>query len=207
MPNLTRIGVLFVLVVGLTAGAVGLSAPAKAETAESFVEKVANKGVALVTQDKTRAEKRADFDKLLADYFDMPAIGRFLVGRYWRTASAEEQQAYIEAFTQNIVYTYTARFDDYQGQEVSVTGSREDGRFTLVNSVVQDPKGQSPDVSLDWRLHPAGDTFKVIDLVVEGVSMSVTQRQEYTSVIQSNGGKLTALTDALNKQMQRLTGG
>lgn len=173
-------------------------------SAEAFIHKLADRALALVTDNgKSMVEKRARFDELLADTFDMEGIGRFLLGRYWRTTPPEVQQDYLKAFTENIVYTYTARFDEYSGQKLKVDGSREDGTFTLVNSRIVDPKG-GPDVRLEWRLIRQGDSFKVADVVIEGVSMSVTQRQEYASVIQSNGGDVKALIKALNSQMVRL---
>ena len=84
-----------------------------------------------------------------------------------------------------------------------VDGSREDGQFVLVNTRLVDPKGV-PDVRVEWRLIRQGDGFKVADVVIEGVSMSVTQRQEYASVIQSNGGEVKALIKALNDRMAHL---
>ena len=133
----------------------------------------------------------------------MEGIGRFLLGRYWRMASPEDREAYLKAFNESIVYTYTARFDEYSGQRLVVDGSREDGQFVLVNTRLVDPKG-GPDVRVKWRLIRQGDGFKVADVVIEGVSMSVTQRQEYASVIQSGGGEVKALIKALNDRMARL---
>ena len=133
----------------------------------------------------------------------MEGIGRFLLGRYWRMASPEDREAYLKAFNESIVYTYTARFDEYSGQRLVVDGSREDGQFVLVNTRLVDPKG-GPDVRVEWRLIRQGDGFKVADVVIEGVSMSVTQRQEYASVIQSGGGEVKALIKALNDRMARL---
>jgi len=171
---------------------------------EAFILSLADRALALVTDNgQSMAEKRARFDELLGDTFDMEGIGRFLLGRYWRTTPPEVQQEYLKAFTENIVYTYTARFDEYSGQKLKIDGSREDGSFTIVNSRIVDPKG-SPDVRVEWRLIRMGDSFRVADVVIEGVSMSVTQRQEYASLIQSNGGDVKALIKALNTQMTRL---
>jgi phospholipid transport system substrate-binding protein len=177
------------------------SGHAKNPEAQAFVEALSEEALALVKTDRPEAEQREDFAKLLDTYFDMRGIAQFLVGRYWRTASADERDAYYEAFRESIVTTYTRRFGDYSGQVMDVTGSREDGRFVLVNSQIVSPDGTGQPVNVDWRVleQDGGKTFKVVDVVIEGVSMSVTQRQEYTSVIQNKGGKLSALTDALNK--------
>lgn len=180
------------------------SAGRAATGAEAFILSLADRALALVTDNgQSMAEKRARFDQLLGDTFDMEGIGRFLLGRYWRTTPPEVQQEYLKAFTENIVYTYTARFDEYSGQKLEVDGSREDGSFTIVNSRIVDPNG-GPDVRVEWRLVRMGDSYRVADVVIEGVSMSVTQRQEYASLIQSNGGDVKALIKALNTQMSRL---
>lgn len=170
----------------------------------SFITEFAEQAIALASNKELSAtDRRGKFGDLLGTYFDMPAIGRFLLGRYWRTASDEEREAYIQAFTENIVYTYSRRFDDYSGQKLVVDDTREDGRFDIVASRIVDPK--TPDeIRLEWRLIESGGAFKIIDIVIEGVSMSVTQRQEYASVIQNNGGKVSALIDALNRQMAGL---
>ena len=130
----------------------------------------------------------------------MPGIGRFLLGRYWRTATEAEQEAYLKAFTDNMVYTYSRRFDEYGGQKLVIDGTREDGRFDIVSSRIVSPSS-SEEFRLEWRVIEDGSSFKIVDIVIEGVSMSVTQRQEYASVIQNNGGKVQALIDALTRQM------
>lgn len=192
------LAVLLAVLMAPTAGRAGDAA------AEGFIVKLADRALDLVTdRSKSMADKRARFDELLADTFDMEGIGRFLLGRYWRAAEPDVQKDYLKAFTESIVYTYTARFDEYSGQKLKVDNSREDGQFTLVNSRIVDPKG-GPDVRVEWRLIRQGDGYKVADVVIEGVSMSVTQRQEYASVIQSNGGDVKALIKALNERMARL---
>lgn len=192
------------IVLVVTVLLIGMRAPLAETGPEAFIRSLAERALSLVTETSaTMDEKRARFDELLSETFDMPGIGRFLLGRYWRLATPEQREAYLKAFNENIVYTYTNRFDSYSGQTLDVDGSREDGRFVIVTSRIVDPNGGAP-VILDWRLIKIDDEFKVIDVVIEGVSMSVTQRQEYASVIQRNGGKVQALIDALNKSMSVL---
>ncbi|MEQ8585638.1 MAG: ABC transporter substrate-binding protein [Thalassobaculaceae bacterium] len=174
-----------------------------------FVSEFAEKAISLVSdKDLSTEERREQFADLVQTYFDMPGIGRFLLGRYWRTASDAEQDAYLKAFTENIVYTYARRFNEYDGQKLTIDGVREDGRFDIVSSRIVDPASPQ-EYRLDWRVIDEEGGFKVVDIVIEGVSMSVTQRQEYASVIQSNGGRVQALIDALNRQMSgiRASGG
>ncbi|MCR9071510.1 MAG: ABC transporter substrate-binding protein [Alphaproteobacteria bacterium] len=195
MGSLFRAFVVIVLVL------VPLSQARSASDAGQFVSEFADKAIALVSDKSlSTAERREQFGTLVETYFDMPGIGRFLLGRYWRTASEKEQDAYLKAFTENIVYTYSRRFDDYDGQKLVVDGTRDDGRFDIVSSRIVDSKSNQ-EYRLDWRVIDEGGSQKIVDVVIEGVSMSVTQRQEYASLIQSNGGRVQALIDALNRQM------
>lgn len=193
-----------ILAIVLMVVAAPVFARADASAPEKFIHALADRALGLVTDSASDiTSKRARFEELLTDTFDMEGIGRFLLGRYWRLATPEDREAYLKAFKESIVYTYTARFDEYSGQKLVVDGSRQDGQFTLVSSRIVEPKG-GPDVKVEWRLIRQGDDFKVADVVIEGVSMSVTQRQEYASVIQSNGGEVKALIKALNDRMARL---
>lgn len=195
MGSLFRAFVLIVLV------SVPLTQARSASESGAFVSEFAEKAISLVSdKNLSNAERREQFGELVETYFDMPGIGRFLLGRYWRTASDAEQDAYLKAFTDNIVYTYARRFDEYDGQKLVVDGTREDGRFDIVSSRIVDPNSNQ-EYRLDWRVIDESGSLKVVDIVIEGVSMSVTQRQEYASVIQSNGGKVQALIDALTRQM------
>lgn len=195
MGSLFRAFVLIVLV------SVPLTQARSASESGAFVSEFAEKAISLVSDKSlSTAERREQFGELVETYFDMPGIGRFLLGRYWRTASDAEQDAYLKAFTDNIVYTYARRFDEYDGQKLVVDGTREDGRFDIVSSRIVDPNSNQ-EYRLDWRVIDENGALKVVDIVIEGVSMSVTQRQEYASVIQSNGGKVQALIDALTRQM------
>lgn len=198
MGSIIRAFVLILLVAGPVAQA------RAAADAGAFVGEFADKAIALVSESGvSQAERREEFGALVQTYFDMPGIGRFLLGRYWRTASEAEQEAYLKAFTENMVYTYSRRFDEYGGQKLVIDGTREDGRFDIVSSRIVSPNSNE-EFRLEWRVIEDGSSFKIVDIVIEGVSMSVTQRQEYASVIQNNGGKVQALIDALNRQMAGL---
>jgi phospholipid transport system substrate-binding protein len=145
--------------------------------------------------DSTKAERLAIFERILNDNFDMDKIARFVLGRYWKIATKDEKKEYVSLFRNMIVKVYSKRFNDYSGQKFEVNASKEIGRGDIiVNSSILSPNSK-PAVAVDWRLRKG----KIIDVIVEGVSMSVTQRSEFNTVIQRNGGKISALIDHLKK--------
>jgi len=123
----------------------------------------------------------------------MDTIARFAMGRYWAIATDAEKKEYTKLFRQMIVDVYTNRFSEYSGQTFNVKGHKAAGRKdVIVNSIIQ---GTGQSIKVDWRIRKG----RVIDVLVENVSMSVTQRSEFASIIQRNGGKVSALIDHLKK--------
>lgn len=139
----------------------------------------------------------------LEEGFDTQTIGRFVLGRYWNVATAEQRQEYMQLFQDLIVNIYSKRFSDYSGGAgFEVVNHRPEGeRDAVVTSRIMRPSG-GPPVTVDWRVRRGNAGYKVIDVAVEGLSMSVTQRDEFTSVIERGGGNVQALLDALRAQTQ-----
>lgn len=169
------------------------NADAVAQGAEKFITKLADDGIGFLGDESISGEKqRAEFRKLLNRNFDMNTIARFSLGRHWRTASKPQRDEYMKLFKAMIIDVYSQRFSDYQGQTIEVTGSRKEGeRDVLVHSLLTQESG--PDVKVDWRVRKREGRYKVIDIIVEGVSMALTQRSDFSSVVQRGGGDMEAL--------------
>lgn len=171
---------------------------ATAAPAEKFIASMGDRALGLIAKgNATDPSIKSGLRSVLQQSFDLQTIGRFALGRYWRTATPEQQQQYLKAFENMIVDVYTTRFNEYSGQKFEVTGSTADtsgGADTLVNSVVTPApgKGGAP-VRVDWRVRDKGGSFKIVDVMVEGVSMAVTQRSDFAGVIQKAGGDFNAL--------------
>ena len=171
------------------------------DAAKGFIQKLGDEAVGTIaaTQNDEDARLR-QFRGLLNENFDVPGIGRFVLGRYWRIATPEQRDEYLKLFEESIIRTYARRFSDYSGETVSVDKARRDGEdFILVDSLIQRPSGGP--VAVTWRLLDQGGTFKIVDVVVEGVSMSVTQRSDFSSVIQSGGGNIEALLKVMRERL------
>lgn len=165
--------------------------------AEDFVQNLAQTAIDFLSDDSlSESEKTEKFDDLLSKRFDMRSIGRFALGRYWRNASPAQQKEYLDLFNDMILEVYSRRFSEYQGQTITVLSSRPEGnRDILVASVIKE--ANSPDIRLDWRLRSTNGQYKVIDVIVEGVSMALTQRSDFASVIQRGGGNIQVLLNHL----------
>ena len=196
---------LLVLSLGASGGALGV-APAQAETtAQNFIEGLAEEAVnALTAEGVTRADRITRFGELLNHNFDVETIGKWVLGRYWRTASDVEKEAYLKLFEEYVIITYVERFDQYSGEKLKVVKSvSEPGQDSLVFSEIQRPTSSEP-IRVNWRVRAEGDVYKIIDVYVEGISMSQTQRKEFGSVIRANGGTVTGLLTALRAQIDKL---
>jgi phospholipid transport system substrate-binding protein len=184
----------------LTVAAAGAS-PARAEdanpAASTFIQSLGSQAIGELTGPNVpQPDREARFRKLLDSHFDMPAIAKFVLGRYWRTATEAERTDFQKLFEDYIVQSYSVRFGEYSGERFQVSGSSGgDDDITIVHSKID--RTGAEDVRLDWRLRKADGSFAIVDIIVEGVSMAVTQRSEFASVIQSKGGTVKGLIDAL----------
>jgi phospholipid transport system substrate-binding protein len=182
------------------------AARAQGEPATAFIQGRGEALLAVVNGDGSQAEKRAAVEKLLLETVDVDGVGRFVTGRYWRTASAEEQRQFQGLFRDLLVETIGARFGELQGLKFRVTGAtRRDEESAGVGTIIERP-GQPP-VAVEWRVAEQGSGFKVVDLIAEGTSLRLTQRGEYTSVLQRNNGRFAALLSAMQRQLAQLRQG
>lgn len=171
--------------------------------ASAFIQMLGNKTIATFADKSLSREQAVErFRTLLHDGFDVPYIGRWVLGRYWNQATPAEQAEYQKLFERLIVDTYANRFVDYSGQTFKIAGTRpEAGEDTTVTTQIIRPDG--PPINADWRVRKTGSGYRIIDVAVEGVSMGLTQRQEFASVIQGGGGQVAALIQALRQKVGR----
>ena len=180
---------------------------APAHDAAALVDNLVRKGLQTLRDEQLTPDARQkQFAVILENDFDLPRIARFAVGRHWSMATEAERQRFVTVFERWIVITYTDRFSTYSGDGIKVTGSRADSETTAtVFSKLDRTGGGGSPTKIDWRVRREdGDDYRVVDVSVEGVSMLVTQREEFASVIQNNGGTVSGLTKALEN---RVSGG
>lgn len=170
-----------------------------AEGAKNFIVKMGERGINFLGDtSKSQEAKKAEFSKLLNDSFDMNTIARFTLGTYWKSATPAQQKEYLSLFRKMIINVYSKRFSDYKGQKFDVRSANTDGKDTTVTSYIV--PGDGPEVRVDWRVRAKDGGYKVVDIIVEGVSMSMTQRADFASVIQRGGGNVESLLVHLRGQ-------
>ena len=185
----------------LAIAAFAAPAPSRgADDAAGFIADLGQRTVQILVAKGPDSERESKFRALFREGFDVPAISRFVLGTYWRTASEEQRRTFVTLFEAYVVHAYAVRFNEYGGQQLKVTAARAEGDdAALVQSMIAQPNG-APPLRVDWRVSKTDNGYRISDVVVEGISMAVTQRQEFSSVIQRNGGQLDALLKLLREK-------
>jgi len=175
--------------------------PPPESMAVEFVDELSSQAIAALRDESvSKAEREDIFADLLEEGFALEFIGRFVLGRYSHTATAEERSDYDQLFSTYVLKTYTGRLGPYADQEFNVKGAQPAGsRDVYVKSEVTQVDG--PPIAIDRRVRRFDNGLKIIDVIIEGVSMALTQRQEFASVVQRNGmeGLLEMLRARINK--------
>ncbi len=193
------------LVVPLLGGVTGARAWAQTDDgtarAVSFVDALGKEAVATMA-DKTitRNERVNRFRNLFHRGFDIPSLAHFALGRYWPLATPAQQQEYVRQFDEMVVRSYASHFESYGGGTFRIAASRSDSEHDAFITTVVTPLA-GPPVNVDWRVRQRDGRLGIIDVVIEGVSMSVSERQEFASVIQAKGGSIDAFLQALREKV------
>jgi len=203
-----RVLMLSALAIGLLAAVPG---PARAadefQGAKDFINNLSSQAIATMTKPGVGdAERIPLFRKLFAGSVDLPFIGKLVLARHWRTATPEQQQEFLKLFEDMVVLTWAPRFKD-AGDKVTiqaVDAKADIDQGIVVESSITREK-QEP-ISVLWRVRQQPDnSYRVVDLKVEGTSMLLQYRDEYASVINQNGGKVEGLLEALRKKVAQLS--
>jgi phospholipid transport system substrate-binding protein len=197
---------------GLIATAAGPDIPdADAADPSAFIDELDTQLQLLVRN--TPEQRFVRFQQLFRTDFDVPAIARFVLGRYWRLASPAQQQEFLTLYENHILQTFSGRLSQYveSGDVPRVTGSRLNPEGAVVSSQINIANGGGPragghgptvlPIKVDWRLTAQNGSYKINDVIVDGISMAVTQRFEFTSAIERDGGQLQGLLASLRQQM------
>jgi phospholipid transport system substrate-binding protein len=189
---LMAIGMALALVVALPGRGTAAQDP------QAVIGYVGTHGMAAVSPNISPAQRTVQLRELFQDYFDVSGIAEFALGRYRSSANPQQQQEYLGLYQDYTVHAYDTQLGQYGAAPFRVTGSRSDGEQTVVTSEITRPGGSR--VKIDWYLVNRRGQYKITDLSIAGISMKITQRDEFARWIQNNGGRFDALLSVLRQQ-------
>jgi phospholipid transport system substrate-binding protein len=172
-----------------------------AEKAAAFVKSTGDKLVGVVNGPGSVSAKRAAMTQIINSDVDVEGIARFCLGRYWKQATPEQQKQYLALFHEVLVTNITAKLGEYQGVTFTMGRSRPQDEEAVVSTVVMRPN--NPPTAVDWVIANPTGAAKIIDVVAEGTSLRLTQRQDYGSYLQHNNGNVDALIAAMKNQVSQ----
>jgi phospholipid transport system substrate-binding protein len=159
-----------------------------ASAAAAFVSTLAHKAIDVLkgTTESDVEARKGVFRDILTEGFDLKAIGRLILGRHWKTASIDQRKEYLHLFSEYVLKTYSSMLGGYTDETFEIGQARPKGKADMIvdSKIV---RSNGPPVLVDWRVRLIGGKYKVIDISVEGVSMVLTKRSEFSSVIKNKG--------------------
>jgi phospholipid transport system substrate-binding protein len=189
----------------LIAGASVPALPAEAETdPAAFISHLGSQ-LQIVAEIPSPERRRAEFRQLFHDDFDVPTLGRFVLGRFARILTPPQQQEFLALFENYVVATYSDRLSDYVAGGVvpRVIGSRIDPDGAIVSS--QFVRGSGPAnssaIRVDWRLSREPDgAYRISDIIIDGLSMAANGRSELEGVAERNGEQPVAILAVMRQE-------
>ena len=165
-----------------------------------FVEKLGKQVVEKVSNTEiTEQERYNNFKQLYLSSFDNYYISRFVLGRYWKTIDKVIQKQFVASFNNYIVATYAPKFKGWEGTFKAVDSLLENNYYNVkMDILIKD----GPTLKMMWKMYlNKNKEFKILDVNIDGVSMLVTQRAEFLSVIKNHPNGVEGLIDAMNKKV------
>ena len=196
---MTRRSLATALMILFASPAMSVGSTNAATDPSAFIDELGRRALDVLSNRVSPEVRQARFRELFRQSFDGPRIARFVLGRYWQTASEPERREFMKLFEDYVVFAYSSRLSEYGGELFRVGGSRADGDAVIVASEIVRPGGNQP-LKVDWRLNNENGALKIADVIVDGISMAVTQRSEFAAVIQRNGGQVEGLLTLMREK-------
>lgn len=178
------------------------NAQVDAKKAEDFIKSTTAKGIEeIINANVDQKVKDERFYNLLDGALDMNFIGQFVLGRNWRTANATQRKEFIEVYRDLNIATWSKRFNEFKGKKFvfkGTTPSNSKGQI-FVDTVV--PMDQGEPAKVLWRVREKNGSYKIVDIIIEGVSLAQASRSEYTAFIKNNAGGVDALIKNLREKL------
>ena len=171
----------------------------KIEQSKYFVENLGKQVVEKVSNiNLSESERIVNFRNLYLDAFDNYYISRFVLGQYWKRLDSNMRKQFVESFNNYIVTTYAPKFKGWEGTFKATDSLLENNYYNVKMNVLNK---DGPTLKFMWKIYlDKNKNFKILDVNIDGVSMLVTQRAEFMSVIKNNPKGVIGLIEAMKKK-------
>jgi len=183
---------------GLLLAASAFPRDAMAEDAGAFIQNLGSQAIQVLGPQVPVQQRVAVFRRLLAGDFDIPGFARFVLGPYSWNLTSQQNEEFVQLLNDALARSYAEKLAPYGGSPFRVTGVRPMGGETVVTSEVMGRDG--PPVRIDWNVVDHGGRLLVADVLVNGVSQKLSERNQFAAVIQRSGGRADALLAALRER-------
>ena len=163
-----------------------------------FVQSTVNRASKILSSDTSKEQKMSDLKIIAKETVDIRGIGFYTLGKVRKNLNDEQKKTYSELFENYFLKSFSSRLAEYTNPEIDVISKEVlNENYTIVNSIL---KGTSerPEVKIDWRIYTKNKENPLIrDLIIEGLSLARTQKEEFSSILNSNDGNINALFEVL----------
>tara|TARA_B100000795_G_scaffold39403_1_gene25929 strand:- start:19 stop:615 length:597 start_codon:yes stop_codon:yes gene_type:complete len=165
-----------------------------------FVQSTVNRAAETLGGDLTKDERVEKLKEIAKDTVDINGIGLYTLGSYRKTISSAQLKQYKIFFEKYFLKSFSSRLAEYSNPEIEVTSKKKiNDNYTMVSSILAGTD-QRPEVKIDWRVYTKNPNNPLIrDLIIEGLSLARTQKEEFSSIIESNDGDINALFTTLKE--------
>ena len=165
-----------------------------------FVQSTVNRASQVLSDNSSKDQKIKKLKTIAAETVDIRGIGMYTIGSYRKTLSEDQKKEYDDLFEQYFLKTFSSRLAEYSNPEIEVKSKEKlNKNYTMVSSILISTE-QRPEVKIDWRIYTKNPGNPLIrDLIIEGLSLARTQKEEFASIIESNDGDINALFSNLKK--------
>ena len=168
-----------------------------------FVQSTVNRASKILAEEITKEKKIEKLKTIALETVDIKGIGMYTLGPIRKSLSDDEKITYNSLFKKYFLKSFSDRLAEYTNPEIDVLDKKVlNENYTIVNSILK-AKGDRPEIKIDWRIYTKDPENPLIrDLIIEGLSLARTQKEEFSSILSSNNDDINFLFDALKKFSQ-----
>ena len=163
-----------------------------------FVQSTVNRASDILSKNISREDKISELKKIAKDTVDIRGVGFYSLGTVRNTINEQQKKQYFDLFENYFLKSFSSRLSEYTNPKIEVQGKKVINKnYTMVNSILI-ATSQRPEVKIDWRVYTQNPENPLIrDLIIEGLSLARTQKEEFASILNSNDGNIEALFETL----------